>query len=214
LALAKEHAWILGVVGWVDLRSPDAVQQIEALRQHGKLVGLRPMLQDLEENWILDARCKAALLHMERTELVFDALVRPRHLGAMKQLMQRHPGLRVVIDHAAKPELAAGADWPGWSAWREQMAALAEAGAWVKLSGLVTEARANAGAAQLCACVDVLRSEFGPERMLWGSDWPVLELAADYSRWIEITDQLLQDYTPAKRDLVLGGNARRCYRLP
>ena len=214
LALAAGHDWILGVVGWVDFRSPDAVEQIETLRRHGRLVGLRPMLQDLEEDWILDARCRAALEHMERTGLVFDALVRPRHLSAIAQLAQRHPALRVVIDHAAKPELAAGARWPGFSAWRERMAALADGGAWVKLSGLLSEARANADAADLSICFDALRSHFGFERMLWGSDWPVLELAADYSRWITLTDRLLQDCTPAERELVLGGNARRCYRLP
>jgi|694.fasta_scaffold01706_13 L-fuconolactonase len=214
LDLGTRRDWILGVVGWVDLRSAEAVSDIETLSARGKLVGLRPMLQDLEPDWILDPGCRPALEHMQRAGLAFDALVRPRHLAALVRLVECCPKLRIVIDHAAKPDLAAGPDWPGWGRWREELGLLAEAGACVKLSGLLSEAQAGAGASQLRACVEELLELFGPERVLWGSDWPVLALRADYSRWIELTEELLRNCGPIEREAVLGGNARSFYRLP
>lgn len=214
LALAGEHAWILGVVGWVDFRASDAAASIARLRAQGRLVGLRPMLQDLEPGWILDARCAPALEYMEREGLCFDALVRPQHLADIAALLRRHPRLRVVIDHAAKPDIAAAGAWSGLARWRRELAELAGLGACVKLSGLLTEAGAGAGRAELKPYVDTLLESFGPQRILWGSDWPVLGLACGYSPWVELTQELLRDVPTPGRDAVLGLNARHFYQLP
>ena len=214
LDMARANPWITGVVGWVDVRSPRAVDDVAALRARGPLVGLRPMLQDLEPGWILDERARPLLAWMERSGLCLDALVRPLHLPVVDELLARHPDLLLVVDHAAKPDLRAGRAWPGFRAWSRGMAAVARRGACVKLSGLLTECGPGAGAAELRPVFDVLLEHFGPERILWGSDWPVVRLAAEHDRWCAVTDELLAPLDDADRAWVLGGAATRFYDLP
>jgi L-fuconolactonase len=214
LEQAAANPWIVGVVGWVDVQSPTAVADAEALAARGPLVGLRPMLQDREPGWILDDRARPLLEWLAHTGRGLDALVRPQHLGAIDELVARHPDLLVVVDHAAKPALREGRGWAGFRAWSRGMATLARHGACVKLSGLLTEAAAGAGAAELRPAFDVLLEHFGPERMLWGSDWPVLGLAADHARWCDVTDELLAPLDDDDRAWVLGGAAARFYDLP
>jgi len=214
LGLARQHAWIEGVVGWVDLRSPTAIGDMMRLRDHGTLVGLRPMLQDLaDDRWILDARCQPALAWMAANGIRFDALVRPHHLGAMARLMDRHPTLRVVIDHLAKPAIAQGRDWPESGPWLRALQSLAQRGAFIKLSGLLTEARPGATARDLRPFVEPVLEAFGPSRTMWGSDWPVLLGAAGYAHWDTITQELLQGLRAGDREQVLGGSCARFYGL-
>ena len=211
LQQADAHASVLGVVGWVDLLAPDAVERITALAQHPKLKGLRPMLQDIADpDWILQDALTPALQTMQQCGLVFDALVKPLHLPRILALAQRHPGLAMVIDHAAKPDIAAGQ----WQPWADDLAHIAtQTSAVCKLSGVLAEAgpQPSPGAAQRW-CEHVLKS-FGPQRVLWGSDWPVLELASDYTRWWQDVQVVLQGLTDAERAAVLGGNAQRVYSL-
>ena len=210
LQQADAHASVLGVVGWVDLLAPDAVERITALAQHPKLKGLRPMLQDIADpDWILQDALTPALQTMQQCGLVFDALVKPLHLPRILALAQRHPGLAMVIDHAAKPDIAAGQ----WQPWADDLAHIAtQTSAVCKLSGVLAEAgpQPSPGAAQRW-CEHVLKS-FGPQRVLWGSDWPVLELASDYTRWWQDVQVVLQNLSDAERAAVLGGNAQRVYR--
>ena len=117
LQLADAHDCVLGVVGWVDLSAPDAVQRIAALAAHQKLKGLRPMLQDLgDPDWILQPAIQPVLSAMARSALVFDALITPVHLPRILALTQAHPDLTVVVDHGAKPVIHAEAMDP----WRER----------------------------------------------------------------------------------------------
>ena len=213
LSLAATHPWIAGVVGWVDVHAPGAVDDADALRALGPLVGLRPMLQDRDPGYVTDGRARPVLEWLAREGVVLDALVRTNHLEDLCTLLDRHPSLRLVIDHAAKPDLRPGAAAGTRERWTHGMRALAERGASVKLSGLLTEAAAGAGHDELRPTFDFLLSAFGPGRMLWGSDWPVLTLAAGYERWCEVTDALLAPLAPGERDGVLGGNAARFYRL-
>ncbi|MGF6933853.1 putative TIM-barrel fold metal-dependent hydrolase [Paraburkholderia sp. UCT70] len=107
LELAERYCFIRGVVGWVDLKSPEAPQQIDALARHPKLKALRPMLQDLaDDNWIDDPALRSAITAMLANDLAFDALVVPRQLPGVVAFARRYPGLRIVIDHAAKPLIA------------------------------------------------------------------------------------------------------------
>lgn len=211
LAIAAAHDVVRGVVGWADLAAPDAAGTIDALADDPRLCGLRPMLQDLPRaDWIATAPIDAALRRMVDRGLAFDALVRPAHLPHLLRCLERNPDLRVVVDHAAKPEIAAGR----CTDWRTGLAALAaRPGVHCKLSGLLTEAAPGAGAAALRPYVDTVFELFGPERVMWGSDWPVLELAAGYDDWIAITDDLLRDLDASQRAGVLGTNAARVYRL-
>lgn len=212
LSLADQHSFIRGVVGWADLASSNACATIDELAAHPKLRALRPMLQDLpDDDWINSAPIEPALHRMAQRRLAFDALVKPRHLMHLHHRLQRHPELAVVIDHSAKPEIVDGKH----VRWRADLAALAALpGVHCKLSGLLTEARPGSAAATLRPYVEAVLELFGPERVLWGSDWPVLNLAASYDDWIAITDELLQGLSATQREAVLGANAIRFYQLP
>lgn len=212
LAIAASEDDVLGVVGWTDLAAPDSAQQVAALARRPKLKGLRPMLQDIADpDWILQPALVPALDAMARHGLVFDALVRSVHLPRVRQLARRHPGLRIVIDHGAKPDIAGG-EWQPWAGEMERMAA--ETGAVCKLSGLLTEAGALAHEPQsILPWVQHLLQVFGPDRLLWGSDWPVLELAGNYAGWTRLCRGFTGALADAERAALFGGNARRVYGL-
>jgi L-fuconolactonase len=212
LEQAAAHEAVCGVVGWLDLQAPDAPERMAHLTAlHPKLKALRPMLQDIADpDWILRSDVAPSLQAMAAHGLVFDALVKPLHLPRVLALCERHPHLQVVVDHGAKPDIAAGQ----WQDWADALARVArETSAVCKLSGLLTEAgpRPRADAARRWAG-HVLEA-FGPQRVLWGSDWPVLELAASYRDWWVETQTLLAPLPSTEREAVLGGNAARIYRL-
>lgn len=211
LDLATRHAYIQAVVGWVDMKAVDAAEQIAAFAAHPKFRGLRPMLQDLTDDaWIADPALAPAVDAMRRHRLSLDALVLPRHLPALLTFAKRFPELPIVIDHAAKPAIASGAMAP----WKDDIARLAALPqVHCKLSGLVTEAAANWRAGDLQAYADHVLDVFGPQRVMWGSDWPVLNLAADYGRWISVTDTLLSRLDESAREQVLGRTAQQFYRI-
>ncbi|HEX5184147.1 MAG TPA: amidohydrolase family protein [Allosphingosinicella sp.] len=193
LSLAGDP-FVAGVVGWADLTSPDAFPA------HPKLLGLRPMVQDREAGWFDNPAIDAGLTAMARRGLVLDALVRPRHLPALDRLAARHPDLTIVIDHAAKPEIADVGPWP------DDMARLAvRPNVSCKLSGLLTEMRAD----EVEPIFATLWTAFGPDRLVWGSDWPVVTLAATYAQWLSLARRLVPaEHHPA----VFDTNARRIYR--
>jgi L-fuconolactonase len=211
LGLAKRNPFIGGVVGWVDMKAPDAPARIAALAADPMLKGLRPMLQDLEDDrWIDDAALGPAVDAMLRHGLSFDALVLPRHLPALLAFAERYPALPIVIDHGAKPLIAHGVLEP----WRGDIARLAALPqVHCKLSGLVTEAGPDWDVARLRPYVDHLLASFGPQRLIWGSDWPVLNLASDYAGWIAASAALLAGLDQDGQRAVFGLNARRFYRI-
>ena len=207
LDLAPEDPLALGVVGWTDLAAPDAPARIGALAKNPKLKGLRPMLQDLAPDWILEPALEPAIAAMVETGLAFDALVRPRHLRSLLAFVRRWPMLRVVVDHGGKPAIGEGTLDP----WREDIAALAaEPGVHCKLSGLLTEAGEAPSAEAVSPRAAHLLAVFGPERLMWGSDWPVLNLAGDYQGW----RRMCEAWVPERwRAALFGETARRFYRL-
>jgi L-fuconolactonase len=213
LAIAQRPgSRVAGVVGWCDLLAGDAPTRIAGLAAYPQLVGLRPMLQDLADpRWILQDALQPAIDAMADHGLAFDALVKPPQLDALLAFIERHPRLRVVVDHGAKPAIAA----QGFDPWSQQMARIArETGACCKLSGLVTEAGPRWQLDQLRPVVDHLLDVFGPDRLLWGSDWPVLLLSSDYMAWWQASTTLLQGLSETERDQIFGGNAEAFYRLP
>jgi len=215
LALAAKHPVIAGVVGWVDLTAPDVAERIAELvagpgGRH--LVGVRHGVQgEPDPRWLCRGDVRRGLAAVADAGLVYDLLVVPVQLPAAVRTVRALPGLRFVLDHAGKPMIAER-ERVGWAA---DIAALgAEDNVAVKLSGLVTEAdldnwtiddiRPYAG--------DVLAA-FGPERTMFGSDWPVCLLAADYPRVAGLARALIAGLTEVERDAVLGGTAARWYRL-
>jgi len=211
--LARKHSFIKGVVGWTDFAAPDAAQRIAALAaaSGGVLKGLRPMIQDIADpDWVQRPELDAAFAAMIAHDLAFDALVKPAHIPALFARLARHPLLRTVIDHAAKPDIAHG----GFDAWAPSLERLArETGAYCKLSGLLTEARSGATLDDLAPYVEHVLACFGPERVLWGSDWPVLDLASDYPGWLDMARRLVGRYAPGFEAKVFGETAAQFYRL-
>ena len=211
LAQADANPAVLGVVGWQDLLAADAPARIAALARHPRLKGLRPMLQDISDaRWILQPALDPALRAIAECGLVFDALVKPAHLPHILTLAARHQGLRMVIDHAGKPDIAAGE----WQPWADDMALIArETPVYCKLSGLMTEAGPHLEAGSVQRWGQHLLECFGPARLVWGSDWPVLELAGSYAQWWGETQRLLAPLDATEQAAVMGGSAAKLYRL-
>jgi len=205
LDLARAEKRIVGVIGWVDLTAADAPARIDWLAVQGPLLGVRPMVQHLADDWYDDPQLEPGLAHLARSGLVLEALVRPRHLAALERCAGRHPSLRIVIDHAAKP--AIGGATEEWEEAMMRLAALAQVAC--KLSGLVTEIIAGDTVAVL-PYITKLVAWFGPDRLIWGSDWPVMTLRQDYREWLD----LARDAVPrAQHAAVFGDNAARIYGL-
>ncbi len=209
LSLAASTEFIAGVVGWADLTSPDAPNEIARLAADPLLVGLRPMVQDIaDDDYLLDPRLAPAIAAMTHHGLVFDALVLPRHLPRLLVFLERYPTLSVVLDHGAKPHLREHRLDP----WRADIGAIAaRPNTTCKLSGLVTEAAADWTLDDLRPAVAHLLAAFGPARLLWGSDWPVVERARGYDAWRTATGDLLAPLPAPDRRAVLGDNAARIY---
>eukprot|EP01042_Synura_sphagnicola_P021137 gene21137-26847_t len=140
--------------------------------------------------------------------LVFDALLKPRHIPAMLTMLERHPDLACVIDHGAKPDLISG----DLATWRDGMSALAAHPRLAcKLSGLVTEAGPDWALEALRPVVEHLLTTFGPQRLIFGSDWPVVTLRASYAQWFEAAETLLAGLTETQRAAAFGNNAEKLY---
>jgi L-fuconolactonase len=212
LDVARESGGLVrGVVGWVDLSSRDAVANLSELAGDALLKSIRPMLQDLADPaWILSPEVQPALSALPELGLRFDALVKPRELKPLLRMLERHPDLTVVVDHCAKPDIAACA----WQPWADDLKTIAaNTGAWCKLSGLATEAGAGWKVEALQRYVEHVLRCFGAERVMWGSDWPVVTLAASYGEWVAATDALLAGLSPKEQTAIRGGNAGRFYAL-
>ena len=212
LQVAKDSGGVVkGVVGWVDLAAADAIPTLTRLARDPLLKAIRPMLQDLPDPaWILRADVGRALAALPRLGLRFDALVKPAQLPALLPMLDAHPDLAVVIDHAAKPDIAAGM-WEPWA--RSMRAAAANPRVRCKLSGLITEAGPGWTIETLRPYFDFLLECFGAQRMMWGSDWPVVNLGGSYQRWYATTVALMAGLTPQQRAAIMGGTAQRFYGL-
>jgi L-fuconolactonase len=212
--LARADRAVAGVVGWVDFEAPDVDARIAALARDGEglLVGLRPMAQDIEDpDWLARPELDAAFASLQRHGLAFDALVRPDQLPALLARLEREPGLRAVLDHAGKPVIDGAPDFDGWAA---QIALLAErTPLHCKLSGLLTQLAPGVSERALTPYVDHLFACFGPQRLIWGSDWPVLTLRGDYARWIELARSYVRRLAAGHEAAIFGGTAAAFYRL-
>ncbi len=218
LRQAAGHDDIAGVVGWVDLSDARAAKKLEHLARDTAFKGVRPMLQDIPDvDWINTQPRADAIAALIDHKLTFDALVLPQHLEGLLRFALGYPDLPIVIDHGAKPALSADRDDPRHAMWRDGMSRLAaETGARCKLSGLLTELapsqRADAGAI-LRPVVDDLLSWFGPKRLMWGSDWPVVNLAGSYDTWYALSNDLLSGLADSDRMEIHWGTARGFYGL-
>ncbi len=213
LEFAKKHEFIAGVVGWVNMEMPTALKILNDFMQNPKFVGIRPMLQDIEDpQWMLNPKFKPIYELLIKNNLVFEALVKPYHLEHLIKLLTAFPALKVVIDHAAKPRIADHKF--DASQWTQQMFILAKnPNVSCKLSGLLSEAPANCTYKDIQPYLDVLYQTFGPKRLIWGSDWPVVNTAGGYDKWVDMTQRFIleKNITLEDQRAMLGGNAMKLY---
>ncbi|GMK42400.1 amidohydrolase [Paenibacillus sp. CCS19] len=213
LSLAAEDASIAGVVGWLDLESPDYKTVYERFKQDPKFVGFRVMIQEMADaNEVLTPAYIEALTYFADIQQPIDLLMRSSQLDAVVQLLEKVPHLHAVIDHIGKPVIASGELEP----WQDQLRIIASyPNVYCKLSGMVTEADHNQWKqAQFVPYIRHAIECFGPQRVMFGSDWPVCLLAATYDQCMEVLESALPaSYGSAEREALFGGNAARFYKL-
>ena len=211
LSLAERHDFIRGVVGWIDLRAPDLAEQLDTWRGREHLKGFRHVAQAEAEDFLSRLEIVAGIALLGAHNYTYDILVYPRQLPAAVRLVEQCPGVQFILDHCAKPPIAQGEMAP-WRAGFERLASFPNVAC--KLSGLVTEAQWQAWTdADLRPVLDVALDAFGPERLMFGSDWPVCLLAADYHRVFDAVSEWSHRLTAVERAQLLGGTAQHVYGL-
>ena len=213
LQLADEHPHIKGVVGWLDLQSEQAEEQIAAFAKHPKAAGVRHVIHDEED---LDFMLRPAFIRgvqqLEKYDLAYDILIFPTHLANTIEFVKQFSDKQIfVVDHIAKPLIKDGIVSP----WKEDIVALAKfPNVYCKLSGMVTEADWNTWKPEnIRPYLDVIMEAFGPERILIGSDWPVCLVAGKYSEVMQVVIDYISTFTEKEQALMLGENAAKAYRI-
>jgi len=213
LQLADEHPHIKGVVGWLDLQSEQAEEQIAAFAKHHKAVGVRHVIHDEED---LDFMLRPAFIRgvqlLEKYDLVYDILIFPTHLANTIEFVKQFSDKQIfVVDHIAKPLIKDGIVSP----WKEDIVALAKfPNVYCKVSGMVTEADWNTWKPEnIRPYLDVIMEAFGPERILIGSDWPVCLVAGKYSEVMQVVIDYISTFTEKEQALMLGENAAKAYGI-
>lgn len=216
LGLADATPWIKGVVGWVDFENPQDLHHLKRLAAHPKFLGVRPMIQDIPDvNWMLREDIQWGFEAVCDLGLTFDALGFPQHIDNFLIIAKRYPQMRVVYDHCMKPQIRdqrSGQD--AFSAWAEGMSKLAnETAGFCKLSGLVTEADAGWRIEDLRPFAAHVLDAFGAPRVMWGSDWPVCRLQAEYSDWHAVASDLTAHLSTEEQEDIFGRTTALFYAL-
>jgi len=212
LDLAEHHEFIRGVVGWVDLTDAHLGSTLDELQRHRKFKGARHLVHDEPDvNWLLRADVLRGLSELARRDLPYDLLLRPQHLKIVLGVAEKVPGLRMVVDHIAKPPIATG----GMDDWAEDMATVAKIpNVYCKLSGMITEADPRGWKAEhLRPYVAHVLNVFGTERLMFGSDWPVCTLAGSWKEVLAAFTQAIGPQPIEVREKLLGGTAEKFYLL-
>ena len=212
LELAASAPFIVGVVGWVDLRSPQVRSQLKSFAGNPKLVGIRHIVQsEPDDGFLLQPDFLRGISVLADFDLAYDILIYPRHLAVAAEFARRFPGQRFVLDHMAKPSIKSG-EIHSWAQGIRELGA--QENVFCKLSGLVTEADwQHWKAEQIRPYLDIAFEHFGPDRLMIGSDWPVCTVAASYGQVIEVVEDYLTQHKADVREALLGRNAARFWRL-
>jgi len=212
LELAARYEFIQGVVGWVDLQSEDLTGQLESFAKNPKLAGVRHVVHDEpDDEFMLRPEFRRGISQLREFDLTYDLLLFPKHLSVAVELVKEFPNQPFVLDHIAKPRIAAGLISP----WREDIRVLAGfPNVFCKLSGMVTEAKWKQWqTGDFCNYLDVVFEAFGPERLMIGSDWPVCTLSGDYESAMQIVMDYMQQFSAEIQAGVLGENCARFYGI-
>jgi L-fuconolactonase len=208
LGIADATPWVGKVVGWIDFEDRSHRRHLERFARHPKFAGVRPMIQDIADpDWMHRPDVQWAYEAITALDLTFDALGYPIHAENFLRLLSRYPAMRAVVDHCMKPAIRQNAFEP----WAKNIARIArETGACCKLSGIVTEAGRDWSFETVAPYARHVISAFGAERVMWGSDWPVVEIAAPYNTWRETAERIVDE---EDRGMIFGGTAAKFYRL-
>ncbi|MCW3805856.1 amidohydrolase family protein [Plebeiibacterium marinum] len=212
LEVAKAHDFIRGVVGWLPIQNGDFYKWLERYCCYQKLVGLRHVVQDEpDERFILGRNFNEGIKKITEAGLVYDILVFDKHLPCVIEFVKSHPNQLFVLDHIAKPKIREGYLSP----WKENMKQLAALdNVYCKISGMVTEADfENWREEDLQPYFDVVLELFSPDRLLFGSDWPVCLVGIKYGRWVELVKKQVKRLSEDEQDAILKQNAIRVYGL-
>jgi L-fucono-1,5-lactonase len=211
LELAETNPSILGVVGWVDLRSPRLRADLESLTGKPKLVGIRHIVQSEPDDFLFQPAFLRGISLLEEFDLAYDILIYTQHLPIAAEFVSRFPRQRFVLDHLAKPLIKSGAI-DLWARGIRELASFPNV--FAKVSGLVTEADWQAWKPEdVHPYLDVAFECFGPSRLMIGSDWPVCTVAASYRRVVSLVKDYLGGFAAEEREAILGGNAAKFWRL-
>lgn len=209
--LAAENDWIKAVIGWVDLRANDIEAQLTSWKQYPVLKGFRHILQAEEPSFMLSNEFIRGIRSLQKFGYCYEILIYPKHLAAALGLVKQFPEMRFVIDHIAKPNIKAY-QIDEWKAGLQLLGK--QKNVYCKISGLVTEADwANWDKEDFVPYLDIVVAAFGMDRLIYGSDWPVCLLAADYASQLEICKWYFKDFTAAEKQMLFGENAKRFYQL-
>jgi L-fuconolactonase len=212
LDLATRNDFIKGVVGWVELVSPTVGAELERFTANPKLKSVRHVVQgEPDDNFILREDFNRGIRELKKFSLAYDLLIFARHLPQTIQFVDAHPNQIFVLDHIAKPQIKAGLFEP-WSTNLRELAR--RPNVYCKVSGMVTEADfATWTEAQLRPYFETVLAAFGPQRLMFGSDWPVCLVACDYARWLQMVSGWIAKLSPSEQAWVLGGTAVEVYKL-
>jgi L-fuconolactonase len=211
LELAEDNPFILGVVGWVDLRSPRLYQDLQSFAGKSKLVGIRHIVQSEPDDFLLDADFLRGISLLQEFDLAYDLLIYTKHFPLAAEFVKRFPRQRFVLDHLAKPPIRSRAI-DLWARGMRELASFPNLHA--KVSGLVTEANWQGWKPEdLRPYLDVAFESFGAKRLMIGSDWPVCTVAASYAQVVNLVKDYMSSYTAEDREAVFGGNAANFWRL-
>jgi L-fucono-1,5-lactonase len=212
LGLAERSKRIAGVVGWIDLRSPAVEERLRFFSRFPKLCGFRHVAQaEPDHHFLVRPDFTRGISMLRQFDFTYDILIYPRQLPAAIELVQKFPEQSFVLDHLAKPDIKTGSS----RSWAAQMRTIAQSPkVCCKLSGLVTEADWRSWKpGEFTPFLDVVFQAFGPERLLFGSDWPVCLLAASYAQVKGIVEEYVDKFAAGARERIFGGNAVRFYGL-
>ena len=214
LGIADTSDRVAGVVGWIDFENPSERATLERFANHPKFKGVRPMIQDIpDDDWMLRDDVQWGFQAVSDNDLTFDALGFPRHLANFLTILNRYPDMRVVVDHCMKPQIRDHSP-QNFQFWADGMSKIArETGAFCKFSGLVTEANEAWNIQDLKPYADHVLDVFGPGRVMWGSDWPVCRLRAEYEIWHDAAEQLTSHLDAVAQAKIFGGTASAFYRI-
>jgi L-fuconolactonase len=208
---AENNDFVMGVVGWVDLRSPNLKERLEYFKEFRKLRGFRHVVQGEPQGFLLDQKFIDGVNQLRRFDFTYDLLIYHYQLEDALQFVSQVPDVKIVVDHIAKPSIRTKEK----THWELNMAALAShKNIYCKVSGMVTEADwKNWKTTDFFPYLDEVFEAFGTDRIMYGSDWPVCLVAASYDQQLDIIDSYLSKFSPHEKLLVMGENARRFYNL-